>query len=179
MGDVLKRIGWGLLALLFVVTGLGVGIYYFWQAVHQSNNDNQKNSQTNSCQFDLVSNSQTFSTPDVFKPSGDVTQLETTDLKEGTGTPVKSGDCLTVKYYGTLATDGKVFDEDFDKSQALKFPLGQGTVIPGWDQGLVGMKVGGTRRIVVPSELAYKDRATGSIPANSDLVFVVNLLSTN
>ena len=89
----------------------------------------------------------------------------------------KVGDCLVVKYYGTLASNGTKFDEDFTDTTALAFTLGQGQVIPGWDQGLVGMKVGGTRRLAIPAAQAYGSQSpTAAIPANSDLVFVVKLL---
>ncbi|PID30967.1 peptidylprolyl isomerase [Candidatus Saccharibacteria bacterium] len=114
--------------------------------------------------------------PEVYKPEGDVTELQTTDLSEGVGEPVKAGDRLVMKYYGTLASDGTVFDENYTKETAFPFTLGSGQVIKGWDQGLVGMKPGGERRLVIPSELAYGETERGSIPANADLVFVVKLL---
>jgi len=81
-----------------------------------------------------------------------------------------------MKYYGTLAADGTKFDENFTNATAFAFTLGQGQVIQGWDKGLVGMKAGGMRRLVIPAAQAYGDQAQGSIPANSDLVFVVKLL---
>lgn len=115
-------------------------------------------------------------TPDIYKPSGAVTALQTTDLTEGAGAAAKAGDCLYVKYYGTLAKNGAKFDENFTSSSAFAFTLGQGQVIQGWEQGVVGMKVGGMRRLVIPASLAYGSAAQGSIPANSDLVFVVKLL---
>lgn len=114
--------------------------------------------------------------PEIFKPTGPVTNLQITDLQPGSGPAAKVGDCLIVKYYGTLASNGIKFDENFSTTQAFAFKLGQGQVIPGWDQGLVGMKAGGVRRLVVPAKLAYGGQAQGSIPANSDLVFVVKLL---
>lgn len=119
---------------------------------------------------------QTLPVPDVFKPSGAVSKLETDDLVPGTGQAGKSGDCLIVKYYGTLASNGDKFDENFTQPTAFAFLLGKGRVIQGWDQGLVGMKVGGMRRLVIPASLAYGSQGSGSIPANSDLVFVVKLL---
>jgi FKBP-type peptidyl-prolyl cis-trans isomerase len=82
-----------------------------------------------------------------------------------------------MKYYGTLASSGTVFDQNFDKPLALQFTLGKGDVIKGWDEGLVGIKTGGTRRIVIPADKGYGAQAAGSIPANSDLVFVVKLES--
>lgn len=114
--------------------------------------------------------------PEVYKPTGDVTQLQTTDLTKGSGTAAKAGDCVVVKYYGTLATDGTVFDENYTKTSAFAFTLGTGQVIKGWDEGVVGMQPGGERRLVIPSDLAYGNQANGAIPANADLVFVVKLL---
>jgi FKBP-type peptidyl-prolyl cis-trans isomerase len=81
-----------------------------------------------------------------------------------------------MKYQGNLASDGTVFDENYTKSQALQFSLGAGQVITGWDQGLVGMQVGGTRRLVIPSDLGYGAGGSGAIPANATLVFTVKLL---
>jgi len=82
-----------------------------------------------------------------------------------------------VKYYGTLAKDGKKFDENFTQPTAIQFTLGAGNVIPGWDEGLVGMKVGSVRRLAIPAAKAYGETSpSADIPANSDLVFVVKLL---
>jgi FK506-binding nuclear protein len=114
--------------------------------------------------------------PDVYKPSGAVTKLQADDLSAGTGAGAKAGDCLVVKYYGTLAATGVKFDEDFTTTAAFAFTLGQGQVIPGWDQGLLGMQSGGLRRLVIPAALAYGSQSQGSIPANSALVFAVKLL---
>jgi FKBP-type peptidyl-prolyl cis-trans isomerase len=119
---------------------------------------------------------ETLPTPEVFKPEADVTELQSTDLTEGTGDAAKNGDTVVMKYYGTIASDGTVFDENYSKDKAYTLKLGNGEVIPGWDQGLLGMKAGGVRRLVIPSDLAYGEAGRGSIPANADLVFVVKLL---
>jgi len=113
--------------------------------------------------------------PEAYIPEGPVTELQATDLTEGSGPAAKNGDCLVMKYYGTLASDGTKFDEDFTNSTGFAFTLGKGEVVQGWDQGLVGMKAGGMRRLVIPAALGYGDQANGRIPANSDLVFVVKL----
>lgn len=105
-----------------------------------------------------------------------VTSLQTTDLTKGSGTAAKAGDCLVVKYYGSLATNGTVFDQNFTSTKGFAFQLGEGQVIKGWDQGLVGMQPGGVRRLIIPAELAYGSQSTGSIPANAVLVFEVKLL---
>ena len=114
--------------------------------------------------------------PEVYKTDADVTELKVDDLKPGSGATAKPGDCLIMKYYGTLAKEGTVFDESYTKPTAFAFTLGAGSVIKGWEQGLVGIKEGGTRRLVIPSDMAYGAQATSSIPPNSDLVFVVELL---
>ena len=119
---------------------------------------------------------QPLTVPAKYTVSTPVTALQVADLTTGTGAAAKAGDCLIVKYYGTLATDGTVFDENYDKTTAFPFKLGQGNVIQGWDQGLVGMKQGGERRLTIPSKLAYGSQSSGVIPANADLVFYVKLL---
>jgi len=171
--DVFRRIGWLLLVALFVLTGLGVGVYAFWQNTHQSNSSQAAPA---SCTFDVSVPASTYPAPDPYKPTADITQLSTTDITTGSGKAAAAGDCLVVKYYGTL-TNGTMFDENYSKSTALQFQLGQGQVIPGWDNGLVGMKVGGTRRLLIPAGMAYGNQAQGSIPANSNLVFEVKLLA--
>jgi peptidylprolyl isomerase len=148
---------------------------------NQSNNTSSTSSTTTNpqtCQTDATVSAAPVPTPVVYKPSGKVTSLQITDLSTGSGAAAKAGDCLVMKYYGTLATDGTVFDENFTKPTGFQFPLGQGQVIQGWDQGLVGMKVGGMRRLVIPAALAYGAQSPSpAIPANSDLVFVVKLVS--
>jgi len=180
-GDYFRRAGWFLLAMLFVLTGLGVGVYAFWINTHPGNSNSANTAQTQaSCSSDLVDNEPALPNPDVYKPAEPVQSLQTTDLQNGGGPAAKSGDCLIVKYYGTLASNGTFFDGDFDTSQGFKFQLGAQQVIPGWDQGLVGMKAGGTRRVAIPSALAYGSQSPSpTIPANSDLVFVVKLLKLN
>ncbi|MGH7142235.1 MAG: FKBP-type peptidyl-prolyl cis-trans isomerase [Candidatus Saccharimonadales bacterium] len=119
----------------------------------------------------------TITPPTPFIPSGPVSSLQVTNPTVGTGQTAQSGDCLVVKYYGTLATTGKVFDENFTQPVGFAFTLTQGQVIQGWVEGLQGMKIGGIRRLVIPASLAYGSQATSGIPANSALVFVVKLLS--
>lgn len=103
--------------------------------------------------------------------------LKYTILKEGAATaPVaKSGDKVSVHYTGYL-TNGSKFDSSVDRNQPFEFPLGQGRVIPGWDEGVAGMKVGEKRKLVIPPELGYGSRDMGAIPPNSTLIFEVELL---
>jgi len=104
----------------------------------------------------------------------DVAKLQITDLKVGTGKVAKTGDQISVNYRGTL-TDGKQFDSSYDRGQPFEFQLG-GQVIQGWNQGVVGMKVGGKRKLVIPSDLAYGPAGQGEIPPNSTLIFEIELL---
>lgn len=176
MRDHARRAGWLFLTILFVVTGVGIGIYAFWQGTHPSN-PAATTSPQNQCSFASVP-AESLSRPQVFKPAGDVKTLSTTDLTTGSGRPVQTGDCVSVKYYGTLAKDGSLFDEDYTQPLAIKYQVGAGQVIAGWDEGLIGMRAGGVRRLVIPSELAYGAQSpSAKIPANSDLVFTVKLES--
>jgi len=103
-------------------------------------------------------------------------KLEIIDDILGEGKDISRGALCTVHYEGTLE-DGTVFDSSFKKNKPFQFVFGTGRVIKGWDQGLVGMKVGGKRTLKVPSALAYGERAIGDIiPAHSNLIFQVELL---
>lgn len=103
--------------------------------------------------------------------------LQIQDIIIGTGAAAKAGDLVTVHYVGTL-TNGQKFDSSRDRGQPFQFILGTGMVIKGWDQGVAGMKVGGKRKLVIPAELGYGAQANGPIPANSTLIFEVELLDT-
>jgi peptidylprolyl isomerase len=96
-------------------------------------------------------------------------------LKEGTGAGAQNGDTVTVNYTGTLE-DGTKFDSSFDRNQPFSFQLGTGYVIKGWDLGILGMKAGEERKLTIPPDLGYGSRTVGAIPANSTLLFDVQLL---
>jgi peptidylprolyl isomerase len=115
--------------------------------------------------------------PVVRPPSGPPPkQLQIKDIVEGSGQATKSGDTLTVQYVGVNYADGKQFDASWDRGEPFSFPLGAGQVIPGWDQGLVGMKPGGRRQLTIPPDLAYGAQgAPPDIPPNATLVFVIDL----
>ncbi len=102
--------------------------------------------------------------------------LQITDVVVGTGPEARSGQTVAVHYTGTLP-DGTIFDSSKDRGQPFSFTLGTGQVIKGWDQGIVGMKVGGTRTLIIPPALGYGDRGTGPIPPNATLHFEVELLA--
>jgi FKBP-type peptidyl-prolyl cis-trans isomerase FkpA len=108
-------------------------------------------------------------------PTAPEAPLSTQDLTVGTGGTAAAGDMLTVHYIGSLQ-NGTVFESSYGR-QPYTFRLGAGQVIPGWDQGLVGMKVGGKRRLVIPPSLAYGSRGQGPIPANATIQFDVELLA--
>ena len=101
--------------------------------------------------------------------------LKIVEVKVGTGQTAEAGDVVTVHYVGTFE-DGRSFDSSRGRSQPFQFQLGAGQVIVGWDQGIVGMKIGGVRQLTIPSTLAYGDRGIGPIPAKATLVFEVELL---
>ena len=98
------------------------------------------------------------------------------DVVVGTGAEAKAGDLVTVNYTGKFA-NGKVFDSSIPRGQPFPFTLGIGQVIPGWDQGVAGMKVGGKRSLIIPPDLAYGPNDYNGIPGGSTLYFEVELLS--
>ena len=105
-----------------------------------------------------------------------VTQLEIKEDKIGTGDEAVIGKKVTVNYQGLLL-DGTKFDSSYDRGTPFTFTLGAGEVIKGWDQGVVGMKVGGRRRLLIPADLGYGSQGAGSaIPPNAALIFAIELL---
>src|SRR6185369_3268565 len=108
-------------------------------------------------------------------PTPDAAGLKIEDEKIGTGPEVKSGDTLEINYLGTLV-DGTKFDSSYDRGEAFKTQIGVGQVIKGWDLGVIGMKVGGKRKLTIPPSLGYGDQAAGTIPPNSTLIFEVELV---
>jgi len=119
--------------------------------------------------------------PVVTVPTGPApTKLVTKDLVTGTGQTAKAGDTVTVNYVGVLYNNGKEFDSSWSRNQPFTTALSNGSVIPGWVQGIPGMKVGGRRELIIPASLAYGERGSPpTIPPNSPLVFVVDLLSVS
>lgn len=104
-------------------------------------------------------------------------QLELEDVVVGDGDEAASGHIVEVHYVGVSWATGKQFDASWDRGDTFKFGLGKGQVIPGWDQGVAGMKVGGRRRITIPPNLAYGKRGAGGvIGPDETLVFVVDLV---
>lgn len=117
--------------------------------------------------------------PQVDIPTGEAppTELVIEDLELGDGPEAASGQPVEVHYVGHAWSDGSKFDASWDRGETFGFRLGAGQVIPGWDQGVVGMRLGGRRRLTIPPELAYgRSGAGGVIGPNETLVFVVDLL---
>lgn len=110
------------------------------------------------------------------KETKKMTELKIEDLVVGTGREVKAGDTVVMNYLGTL-TDGTKFDSSYDRGLPFTTQIGVGQVIQGWDKGVPGMKIGGKRRLSIPSALAYGSRGAGAvIPPDSDLIFEVELV---
>jgi len=108
-----------------------------------------------------------------------ITSVTTVDLKEGDGEEITEGSSNYSAYYIGWISDETIFDSSLDSTTdptSLKFPLAGGSMIEGWNQGIIGMKIGGIREISIPAELAYGDEERGSIPANSPLKFIVMLV---
>jgi len=113
-----------------------------------------------------------------FTPQGVVTELQMTDVVEGSGDTVPEGVTITAHYTGALVNDGTIFQSSHDFGQPATFPLSG--VISGWTVGVPGMRVGGTRRLVIPAAQAYGASSPApNIPANSDLVFDIELVAIN
>lgn len=113
-----------------------------------------------------------------FKVDGKVKELQAFDLKVGDGAEVKPGDNVKLHYKGTIAQTGQKFDSSYDRGEPANISLNE--VIAGWQRGVPGMKVGGKRRLIIPADQAYGDKAVGKlIPANSDLVFEIEILGIN
>nr|WP_218580992.1 MULTISPECIES: FKBP-type peptidyl-prolyl cis-trans isomerase [Pseudomonas] len=102
-------------------------------------------------------------------------ELQIIDLVEGDGKAAVKGALITTQYTGWLA-DGSEFDSSWSRGKPFQCVIGTGRVIKGWDQGLMGMRVGGKRKLLVPAHLGYGERSVGSIPPNSDLTFEIELV---
>jgi len=119
--------------------------------------------------------------PRVEKPAGDIPfELGIEDILVGEGAEAVKGSKVAVHYVGVAFRSGEEFDASWNRNQPFTFQLGKGNVIPGWDAGVVGMKVGGRRKLTIPSAMAYGARGAGGvIEPHEPLVFVVDLLSVD
>lgn len=133
--------------------------------------------QTSEPSATIEASSEPSSTGSAVPVMNNVTELKIEDGRVGTGEDASAGKVVTVNYVGTL-TDGTKFDSSYDRNQPFSFTLGAGEVIEGWDKGVVGMKVGGKRKLTIPSSMAYGEGGIpGAIPGGATLIFEVELLS--
>ncbi|HEY5296203.1 MAG TPA: FKBP-type peptidyl-prolyl cis-trans isomerase [Gaiellaceae bacterium] len=121
----------------------------------------------------------TLERPQIDKPDGDIPfELGIEEIVVGDGDEATSGKKVAVHYVGVSFSSGEEFDASWNRGEPLEFKLGKGQVIPGWDAGVQGMKVGGRRKLTIPSAMAYGARGAGGvIKPHEPLVFVVDLLS--
>lgn len=171
------RVMWLSIAVLFVITGLGVGIYAFWVNTHSKGQaDNYIKCPAKSITATQPKKNGKLQGAKLagFTPTKHVDYLQCQDLKVGTGATATATTTITAIYTGALASDGTIFQSSEDTGQPFTTSLSQ--VIPGWTAGIPGMKVGGKRRLIIPAQYAYGAQAQQGIPANSDLVFDITLL---
>jgi FKBP-type peptidyl-prolyl cis-trans isomerase FkpA len=167
-----QRIIIGIIALTMTVGTLGAYFIMILQTKETTNQSQGAQSQTQYPNYPVDSTA--------FKVGGKVSELQKTELTEGTGQEAKTGDKVKVHYKGTFAQTGQKFDSSYDSGEPVSFDLKSGSVIEGWVEGVPGMKVGGKRRLVVPAELGYGAQGyPGSIPPNTDLVFEIELIGVN
>ena len=168
---------------VFFLTSLTASGFILWDAFNNNDNKNannadiqkqleelqKQNNQENSNEEGKLEGTKLSN----FTPVQKVEKLEVIDLKPGTGAEAMTSSTVTAHYTGALAKDGTIFQSSKDAGEPFTSPLSG--LIPGWQQGIPGMKEGGTRRLIIPASLAYGDKAAGNIPANSDLVFDIEL----
>lgn len=168
------------IVVVFFLTSVAFTAFVIWDQAKQ-NADKKKLSETISAQ----NTSQTKQGENKvklegtkladFTPIEKVTELQKIDTVVGTGDEVKAGDTVTAHYTGALAKDGTIFQSSHDSGSPIPFSLAQ--VIKGWTDGVPGMKVGGKRRLIIPADQAYgASSPSANIPANSDLVFDIELV---
>lgn len=168
------------LAGLLFVTAIAGGVAVIWQ-LRQDNKQASLSSQANAADSAKNTNQQNGDKKlegtqlTDFTPGASVDTLQVIDLKEGTGAEVKSTDTITAHYTGALVKTGVIFQSSLDTGKPFTSPLSG--LIQGWQTGIPGMKVGGTRRLIIPAAQAYGSQAQQGIPANSDLVFDIQLVS--
>lgn len=155
-------------ALIIIVVIIALGIYYFLPTKSEPLQEKPDKA--------VEQESVRQPTEDNSKSMEDPNGLKIEDIKAGEGMEAKAGNTISVHYTGTLV-DGTKFDSSYDRGEPLSFTLGIGQVIKGWDNGVLGMKIGGKRKLTIPSALAYgKQGVPGAIPPNATLIFEVELL---
>lgn len=168
------------IAILFLVTSLGFSGLVIWEITRQNQKDQATADNLNQ---QAEENSQQKKEDSLegtkladFEPIDKVEKLKKIDIKVGSGDEVKAGDTVTAHYTGAIAKTGIIFQSSLDGGQPI--PFGLDSVIQGWTEGVPGMKVGGTRRLLIPASMAYKDTPPqgSNIPPNADLVFDIQLV---
>ncbi|MGZ6005308.1 MAG: FKBP-type peptidyl-prolyl cis-trans isomerase [Candidatus Saccharimonadales bacterium] len=183
MKSLAGRIGAIIFAVLFLITSLGFSFLVIWQT-HKQDQQSKQQADVQSALQKAQDQSQNQSKgPKLqgtklsnFTPVSKIDSLKEIDTVTGSGVTVKASDTVTVHYTGAVAATGVIFQSSLDTGQPVAFPLNQ--VIKGWTDGIPGMKVGGTRRLLIPAAEAYGSNppAGSGIPANADLVFDVQLI---
>ncbi len=168
-----ERIFAGFFAGLFLLTSSALAIVVIYTMATQ--NKKPSNSAANQAKENTVQNKLQGTKLANFTPVASISQLQEIDTTPGTGATIKAGNTITADYSGAVASTGVIFQSSKDTGQPATFPLSQ--VIAGWSQGIPGMKVGGTRRLLIPAALAYADKPPqgSGIPASADLVFDVTV----
>lgn len=168
-----------IIALVIAILFFGFSFAASFVVIWQLYKDNKEAKTVNNPSSSVTTSSKKLQGTQLanFTPVSSVDTLQTTDTKVGTGTEVKAGDSVTVDYTGAVAATGVIFQSSLDTGQTASFNLNG--VIKGWTDGIPGMKVGGTRRLLIPADQAYgANPPSGSgIPANAALVFDVTLQS--
>lgn len=172
------RIFAGFGALLFLITASALTISVVWDAAtkkDKTSNSSQSSTTDTTTTTQPAAGKLAGTQLQNFTPVAKTVELQKIDTKVGDGAEVKTGDSVTVDYTGAVAATGKVFESSLDSGQPATFPLSG--VIEGWQEGIPGMKVGGTRRLIIPAAKAYGSTPPqgSAIPADADLVFDVTL----
>lgn len=178
MKNFLRRGGWVFLALLFVGTALVGGIYALVANGGSGGSNNYIDCPAKKVGTQKPGKNKKYQGAKLvdFTPVQSVGYLKCWDIKKGTGATATATSQITATYTGALASNGTIFQSSLDSGQPFTASL-SGGVIQGWTAGIPGMKVGGTRRLLIPAQYAYGPQAVAGIPANSDLVFDITLLS--
>jgi FKBP-type peptidyl-prolyl cis-trans isomerase len=160
-------------AALFLGTSVAFSLAVIWQIRKDSSTkkNDQAQTETPKTQEGKLAGTKLQG----YTPVASVDKLQTIDLKEGTGEVVKANSTVTAHYTGAIAKDGIIFESSKDSGQPAQFPLNQ--VIKGWQEGVPGMKVGGTRRLIIPASLAYGEQGSPpKIGPNEPLVFDIEMI---
>jgi len=165
---------WQRITIWVITIAMAVGSLGFYFLIIMQNGSQQNTSANTTSN---VSKGEAKVDPTAYKVDGPVNQMQLVDLKVGDGAEAKAGYTIVAHYKGTLAKTGVKFDSSYDRGEPLTISLGG--VIKGWQEGVPGMKIGGKRRLVIPAALGYGAQASEDIPANSDLVFEIELLGLN